>query len=95
MVNDQTIYYTLSDFKSDAAKQDFQKLQELTNRIQELETHLNDLRHNYFIGDANQKRSLQPSILSTENQIPELLEQYENILKEARNLEIKQLNTKI
>jgi hypothetical protein len=89
VINDDIVYYALNDFKNDAAKQAFTKAEELKKIIENLEKELDDLRLEYAGSNNNKKRSLQSGILSKEERLYNLLDQYEQITMNARNLEIK------
>jgi hypothetical protein len=89
VINDNTVYYTLNDFKNDAAKQAFQKAKELKQLIDNLEKELDGLRLEYARSNQDKKRNLRMNILSKEERFDNLLIQYEQITTNARNLEIK------
>jgi hypothetical protein len=88
-INDNIVYYALNDFKNDAAKQTFIKAEELKKVIENLEKELDHLRLEYAGSNNNKKRSLQSGILSKEEHLYSLLNQYEQITMNVRNLEIK------
>jgi hypothetical protein len=94
VINDNTIYYTLDDFKDETAKHAFAKAQELENQIKIQEKDLEDLRVAYFKGDSKYKQSVQATILYREKYIPELQEYYNKIVTNVRNLEAKYLKMK-
>jgi hypothetical protein len=89
VINDDLIYYTLNDFKNDAAKQTFIKARELKKVIDNLEGELDNLRFEYAKSNNSKKRNLQSGILSKEEHLYNLLTQYEQITTNVRNLEIK------
>jgi hypothetical protein len=94
VINDNIVYYTLDDFGNIAAKQAFVKSQELESRIKEQENELENLRMAYFKGDKTYKQSVRKTILDKEKQLPGLWEQYDKMLVNVRNLEIKHLRIK-
>ena len=94
VINDQTVYYTLSDFKDESAKQTFLRSQDLHKQIVTLENQLDVQRRNYAAGDANQKRTLKLPILENESRLENLYNTYEKAEIEARNRENNKLTTK-
>ncbi|MDR0413076.1 MAG: tetratricopeptide repeat protein [Dysgonamonadaceae bacterium] len=85
VINDRLIYYTLNDFRNDAAKQAFAKASELKREIDQLEEELDRLRREYA-GPGKKQRSV---ILSKEERLDDLLARYGQLAVAARNLEIK------
>ncbi|MDR0681353.1 MAG: tetratricopeptide repeat protein [Dysgonamonadaceae bacterium] len=89
VINDDIMYNTLNDFKNDAAKQAFIKARELKKAVDNLQKELDNLRLEYAKSNSNKKRNLQSDILSKEELLYDLLNQYEQITMDVRNLEIK------
>jgi TolA-binding protein len=89
VINDGIMYHTLNDFKNDAAKQTFIKAQELEKAIDNLQRELDNLRLEYAKSNSNKKRNMRSNILSKEEHLYDLLNQYEQITMNIRNLEIK------
>ena len=89
VVSDQTIYYQITDFRTDAGKQAFLKLQETQSSIHQLETELDSLRLEYSKSDARKKQNLQGDILSKEKRLGNLYEQSASLEKNVRNFELK------
>jgi len=94
VINDNIVYYTLSDFESDAARNSFLKSKALEENIRTLEEQLNDQRKAYAEGSDAQKQSLRSPILTNEQRLETMYQTYKNILVETRNSEIKYLRTK-
>jgi hypothetical protein len=90
-INDNVVYYTLSDFRNDAAKQAFLKSRELEQTIHSLEKELDGLRLEYARANTAKKRSLQSGILSKEERLYTLFNQYKQAEVTARNAEMKTL----
>ena len=89
VMNDNTIYHSLSDFRNDAAKQSFVKSQELRESIDSLEKELDQLRKEYtFSSNANQSK-LSSSILSKEKTLEKMIIALKEAEKRTRNLEIR------
>jgi len=91
VINDNIVYYTLSDFESDAAKQTYLQAKELEEQIKVLEEDLGLLRRDYGRLNNSQKQQLKNDILSKENRLFSLLSQHEQAKINTRNLEIKYL----
>ncbi|MDR0427457.1 MAG: hypothetical protein LBH12_02515, partial [Dysgonamonadaceae bacterium] len=89
---DHTIYYSLSDFRSDSAKQNFLRAEELKKQITGLESELEELRNEYALSSNAKRRNLSSSILSKEDTWVNLTTRLKETEKTVRNLEIKQLN---
>jgi hypothetical protein len=89
VINDNTVYYTLNDFKNDAAKQAFLKSKELKESIGNLEEDLDGLRVEFSRSGTNKQQSMRSNILSKEERLQTLLKQYEQFVKNARNFELK------
>jgi hypothetical protein len=91
VINDNIVYYTLNEFENFSAKQAFLKMQEFENQINTQEKELDDLRQAYMKGDDKYRKSVHSAILYRENHLPELWEQYNKMVVNVRNLEIKHL----
>jgi tetratricopeptide (TPR) repeat protein len=94
VINDNTIYYTLSDFQNSSAKQFFLKSREMKESIDRLTNELEDLRSEFAGPNKNRKQSARSNILSKEKQLESLLYQYEQTVIDARNQEVKHLRIK-
>ncbi|MDR1784118.1 MAG: tetratricopeptide repeat protein [Dysgonamonadaceae bacterium] len=88
VIDDNTVYYALTDFKSDAAKDYFAKTQDLKKSIEHLEAELDAQRLDFKSGDAVKKQTLKPQILASEKRLETLFADYRNAVKETRNLEV-------
>ena len=93
VINDNIVYYTLTDFESDAAKKSFLQLKELEDRIRTQEEQLDTQRISFAKGNREQQQSLRSPILANERQLETLVQTYGKLLLETRNLEIKYLRT--
>jgi hypothetical protein len=94
VVNDNIVYYLLSEFDSDAAKKSFLESKNLKEKIDSLENQLDIQRQEYAQGNAGKKQSLTASILTNEKQLENLYITYKKTVTDARNLEIKYLRNK-
>jgi hypothetical protein len=93
VINDLIVYYTLSDFESDAAKNSFLQTKELGERIRIVEEQLDSQRKAFAEGNNAQKQTLGPAILNNEQQLETMIQRYGKLLIETRNSEIKYLRT--
>ncbi|MCL1938688.1 MAG: tetratricopeptide repeat protein [Candidatus Azobacteroides sp.] len=91
VIDDNTVYHTYDNFKSETARQAFMKLTELKESIQQLETELERLRSEYALANDMRKGELRPDILSKEGQLYDLSVQSDQTVRDVRNQEIKQL----
>ncbi|MDR0612475.1 MAG: tetratricopeptide repeat protein [Dysgonamonadaceae bacterium] len=91
VINDNIIYYTLSDFNDDGAKQSFLHSQELQQQIFALENQLDVQRRNYAEGDAGRKHTLKLPILENESRLDGLYNEYKKAEIDARNREVRKL----
>lgn len=94
VINDNTVYYTLSDFKSDAAKKSFFDSNNIREQITTIENELEIQRQDYSKGNNATKQSLKSTIPTNETRLENLYTNYKKTVTEARNLEIKYLKTK-
>ena len=91
VINDETIYTTLSDFQSPTARKKASEWMEKQKRYSALQQALNEARNQYAQASAKQKKSMSLSILDQEKRIRELetdIEQTETLI---RNTELKEL----
>ena len=93
VINDNIVYYTLADFESDAAKKSFLQSKNLEENIRTLEEQLDNQRKSFAQGNNAQKQSLRPQIMTNERKLETLYENYNKILVETRNSEIRYLRT--
>ena len=94
VINDKIVYYTLTDFKSDAAKQLYLQLKELEEKVRNLENQLDGQRKAFAEGNKAQKQSLRSPILTNEQRLETMYQTYKKLLLDTRNAEIKYLQTK-
>ena len=94
VINDNIIYYTFTDFESDAAKNSFLQSKAMEESIKTLEEQLDTQRKAFAQGDNAQKQSLRSPILANEQRLETMYQTYNKILVEIRNSEIRYLRTK-
>jgi hypothetical protein len=93
VINDNIVYYTLTDFESDAAKKSYLQSKELEESIRTLENQLDYQRKAFAEGNKDQKQSLRSPILANERRLESMYLSYNKLLVETRNSEIKFLRT--
>ena len=91
VINDNLVYFALTDFKSDAAKKLFLQSTEMEEKIQTLENQLDEQRKAFSEGNSAQKQSLRPTILANEQSLETMLQSHRKLLIETRNSEIRYL----
>lgn len=84
IINDQTTYTKLSDFKNPAL---FREWQELQSKVQELETSLQRMRNTYAQASTNEKLKLRSEILTCEQRLLTMQEVMRQKEKEIRRTE--------
>ena len=89
VLNDQTVYGRLADFKDDAAKQAFVQSKKLAGEREQLEQELADLRLEYAQASNVKKDKMRTGILGKEKRLEELFVQYEQAILNARNFEMR------
>jgi hypothetical protein len=94
IINDNIVYYTLTDFESDAAKNSYLQSKDLEEKIRTLEEQLDTQRKAFARGNSTQKQSLRSSILANEQRLETIVLTYNKLLIETRNSEIKYLRIK-
>jgi len=86
VINDNTDYHTLSDFRSDNARSIFSQSLGLEEQQQKLTADLAIKREQYAKGNNNE--SLRSSILDMEKEVDQLLLKIQRLKREARNEEL-------
>ncbi len=87
VVNDNIIYYTLSDFSSDSARQLFVQSQNLGQQIVSLEAELDSQRFSYSKGN----KAVASSIKTNEVKLEKMYGDYRSQVVKARNTEIQHI----
>lgn len=88
IVDDNLIYYSLSNFTSSEAKTKVQVMLQVSKDKDALVNELNNLRKVYASADENQKESMAPEMLDKENRIRQIVEQLSSMETEIRNAEL-------
>jgi hypothetical protein len=92
VINDNTTYYTLNDFKNAEARGFYQKAESVLKQIRDTELKLNESRDKYTAGNTAVRNQLKPTILKAEYDLAALYSQYGELTKKARNTELRVKN---
>jgi hypothetical protein len=86
-INDRTVYYSLTDFRSTEAKSFFERVLGLKQQANTIANNLNEKRQAYLQGNKSVKDQMRPAVLNEENQLRSLLSQIDEWEKRTRNAE--------
>ena len=87
VIDDNTTYYLLKDFKSAKAKQLFQRYQQMEKDYRQQEEKLNSMRLRYATGHKQEKTILTPAILDLEKRILQMSGELDALEINVRNAE--------
>lgn len=87
VIDDNTTYYQLNDFKSAKAKQLFQRYRQMEKDYQQQEEKLNALRRQYSNANKQEKDKLAPAILDLEKRVLQMSGELEALEINVRNAE--------
>lgn len=87
VIDDQTTYYFLNDFKSAKAKQLFQRYQQLEKDFIQQEDKLNNLRKQYASANQQGKERMAPAILDLEKRVLQMSGELDTLAINVRNAE--------
>lgn len=87
VINNNTIYTKLDDFKTEANKARFKQLQKLQSNLSTLEQALEQARNFYASANKQDKKALTSEILQSEQQTELLEQQIKQLEKDIRNNE--------
>ena len=87
VIDDNTTYYQLNDFKSAKAKQLFQRYRQMEKDYQQQEEKLNALRRQYSNANKQEKDKLAPAILDLEKRVLQMAGELEVLEVNVRNAE--------
>ena len=88
VIDDQHCYYSLADFRSQAARQLFQKYRQAADSYEQQRAKLDKYRSRYNTTSAENRTRMQAAILDLEKQVRQLFNQKEQLAKRTRNEEI-------
>ena len=92
VINDDSTYHHLTDFKSLSSKELFIKVLEAERKLEEVRKELDIKRAQYSAASSNNKSSLATEILQMEKMVGELYDQLKVKKVMARNEEIRHIN---
>lgn len=87
VIDDNTTYYQLNDFKSPKAKQLFQRYQQLGKDYSRQEEKLESQRVQYAQADQQGKNKMTPAILDLEKRVLKMSEELDSLAIDIRNAE--------
>ncbi|MBM6672859.1 hypothetical protein [Marseilla massiliensis] len=87
VVNDNTVYNDINDFKSPTNRERFGKLQQMKTTARNMDEKLEALRRTYSTSNATKKKRLADNIMTAEKQLEHLDAQIHEMEKEIRNAE--------
>ena len=91
VVNNDVVYYTLSEIKSPEAKECYEKVISYNKQILQIERKLEELRVTWSKAGAAKREQMRPQILEMEAKLDEMQPLPAEWEKKARNAEIKYL----
>jgi hypothetical protein len=96
VVNDSTVYHSVSQFKNPAALNGWNELSKLTEDYKVKTKELTDLRAKYELAENDENRkALTPKILETENKVLEMKKLLSTKTVEIRNIESNYIKAEI
>lgn len=87
IVNDNTVYTSVNDFKSPKSKERFAKLQQMEATAGNMAEELDKMRQSYSTGNASAKKRLAGNIMSAEKKLEQMQRNIHEAEKEIRNAE--------
>lgn len=87
VIDDNTTYYRMSDFKSAKARQLFQRYRQMEKDYQQQEEKLNSLRQQYSASNKQGKERITPAILDLEKRILQMSGELDTLEINVRNAE--------
>lgn len=92
VVDDNTTYYQMNDFKSAKAKQLFQRYRQMEKDYRQQEEKLENLRRQYTASNQQEKERMAPAILDLEKRVLQMCGELDALEIDVRNAEKKQIN---
>lgn len=87
VIDDQTTYYEVSDFRSPQAKSLFEKYRQLGKSYQQQQNKLNAMRAQYIRAPKSEKERMTPAVLDLEKRVRQLAAEVERAAIQTRNQE--------
>lgn len=91
IIDDNTTYYHLDDFKSPQAKEQFKKYQQKEKDYRQQESKLNSQRQWYARANKEEKTKMAPSILDLEKRVEQMIRELDKEAIDIRNTEKQNL----
>ncbi len=91
VINDNSVYHSLTDFRSSSARASFSQLKDLEKTLAEKKNDLDKKRQRYSKSDVETKRQMIQDILSLERETEVLDAKLKELTIQVRNLEIKEI----
>lgn len=92
IIDDQTTYHALTDFRSQEAQKLFRQWQQMEKDYQRLSDQLDQLRTQYATASDSRKQAMGPQILDLEKRQEQMYLELESLEIKARNTEKNQLS---
>ena len=87
IVNDNTVYTSMTDFKSHTNRVRYEKLKNMKKTVEDMSQKLENMRKAYTEANSAGKKRLAPAIYETEHKVGQLEEYIHALEKEIRNTE--------
>ena len=91
IIDDNTTYYHLDDFKSPQAKEQFKKYQQKEKDYRQQESKLDSQRQWYARANKEEKTKMAPSILDLEKRVEQMIRELDKEAIDIRNIEKQNL----
>lgn len=91
IIDDNTTYYHLDDFKSPQAKEQFKKYQQKEKDYRQQESKLDSQRQWYARANKEEKTKMAPSILDLEKRVEQMIRELDKEAIDIRNTEKQNL----
>ncbi len=88
VINNEVVYYSLIDFKSEEARKLMETYLTQTAELTKAENELQNVRKQYATANEEERTSLAATILSHEEQLPAVRKEVERLEKEIRRVEM-------
>ena len=92
VINDNTTYRSISDFKANGNAGKFKQVQELKSILENLSAKTDRMREQYSKGNIAERKKLTPAILKNEKETENIERQIKALEKSIRNTENILLN---
>ncbi|MDR3250337.1 MAG: tetratricopeptide repeat protein [Tannerella sp.] len=94
VINDNTVYFTLDEIKSDEARKLYSEVVDINKQIESLNSKLEEIRASYSNGSSSARKQISNAILNAEEQLYDLRNKSREQEKKARNAENRRTGVK-